>query len=189
MINSFKAVVTEVDPDGVSTFRSSEVIEPVHVRVPVSGHKYLTNSLWQVWGTSDGDPGLQDPAAPVLVPAFPGPGGTRFQVFTIAPVSSATDLGDLEGRMPSNELGIGNRIEIDGQDPAFHATATIDYCFIVDGEVEVELDNGVREKLTRGSCLVQRGTWHAWRNTSTEPVVIAVVHVGASSHPHPAILE
>lgn len=181
MIEHVKAVVTEIDEAGVSIFRSSDLIEPVRVRTPVEGRKERTASLWQVWGTSDGVRGLDDAKA-VFTPYLPGPGGTRFAVFTMPPDSWATDLDTREAEVSGDFLGIGDthRGEPDDQ-AAFHATETIDYCFVAEGELEIELDGGRRERLTRGTCVVQRGTRHAWRNPTNEPALLVAVMVGVST--------
>jgi mannose-6-phosphate isomerase-like protein (cupin superfamily) len=178
MIEEVRAVVTEVDDAGVSKFRSANVVEPVLVRTPVGdGTKERTATLWQIWGTSDGVPGFQDKAEPVIEPYFPPPGATRFAVFTLPPDSSVTDVAARDSEASGDHLGIADAHE-EGGDTTFHATSSIDYIFVAEGEVVLELDEGKREVLTRGSCLVQRGTMHAWRNESTEPVVLVWVGVG-----------
>jgi mannose-6-phosphate isomerase-like protein (cupin superfamily) len=181
MIEHIKAVVTETDENGVSVFRSSDVIEPVRVRTPVEGRKERTASLWPVWGTSDGVRGLDDAEA-VFTPYPPGPGATRFSVFTMPPDSWATDLDSRDTEVSGDFLGIGDTHKDEPEDQAaFHATETIDYVFIAQGELEVELDAGRRERLTQGTCLVQRGTRHAWRNPTAEPALLVVVMVGVST--------
>lgn len=47
-----------------------------------------------------------------------------------------------------------------------HRTQSLDYGVVIEGEVEMELDNGVKRILRRGDVAVQRATIHAWRNTS-----------------------
>lgn len=177
MVESIRAFITEVDEAGTSRFRSIELIEPVFPRTPVGAEgKERTGTLWSVWGTSDGIPHFRDPAEPVLAPFFPGPGGTRFAVFSLPPDSSFTDVAERDG--PADLLGLEGFHEMDGGDASFHATNSIDYIFVLEGEIVLELDEGKREVLTRGSCLVQRGTRHAWRNESTEPAILVSVAVG-----------
>lgn len=144
--------------------------------------------MWQVWGTSDGIPSFHDPAEPVASPNFPGPGGTRFSVFSLPPDSSVTDVADREGESSGDLLGIADTHEADG-DASFHTSSTYDYIFVVEGEIVLELDEGRRELLTRGDCLVQRGTRHAWRNLSSQPAVLACVAVGLNGGLKPAVLE
>lgn len=60
-----------------------------------------------------------------------------------------------------------------------HKTNTIDFLFMMEGEVECLLNNGERRIFKRGECLFQRASWHSWRNTSkTEWARIAGVILG-----------
>ncbi len=107
---------------------------------------------WSVWGTADGISVLGDTSnTAVHTPPFPGAGGTRF--FLV--------------RLPAGLSG------------AFHTTDTIDYGVVIEGEIVLELGDGTREVLASGTCIVQRGTSHAWRNESTEPALVAFVVIGA----------
>ena len=47
-----------------------------------------------------------------------------------------------------------------------HRTQSLDYGVVLEGEVEMILDGGETRLLRRGDVAVQRGTNHAWRNTS-----------------------
>ena len=51
-------------------------------------------------------------------------------------------------------------------DAVMHRTQSLDYGIVIEGEVEMELDDGVKRVLKRGDVAVQRGTIHAWRNMS-----------------------
>ncbi|KAH8594821.1 hypothetical protein B0O99DRAFT_623729 [Bisporella sp. PMI_857] len=53
-----------------------------------------------------------------------------------------------------------------GQTSAMHRTTSLDYGVVLEGEVELILDGGETRVLKRGDTCVQRGTNHAWRNTS-----------------------
>ncbi|OJJ47366.1 hypothetical protein ASPZODRAFT_96353 [Penicilliopsis zonata CBS 506.65] len=48
-----------------------------------------------------------------------------------------------------------------------HRTVSLDYGVVLEGEVELVLDSGAKQLLKRGDVVVQRGTNHAWRNTSS----------------------
>ena len=48
-----------------------------------------------------------------------------------------------------------------------HRTVSLDYGVVLEGEVELILDSGEKRVLRRGDIAIQRGTNHAWRNTST----------------------
>jgi quercetin dioxygenase-like cupin family protein len=60
-----------------------------------------------------------------------------------------------------------------------HRTDTVDFLYVVSGEVVLELDDGAERLLRAGDCIIQNGTRHAWRNRSDEECVILVVLIGA----------
>ena len=53
-----------------------------------------------------------------------------------------------------------------GAEPLMHRTQSLDYGIVLEGEVEMILDDGVTRRMGRGDVAVQRGTNHGWRNTS-----------------------
>ena len=66
----------------------------------------------------------------------------------------------------------------DRDDPEMHTTDTIDYVIILGGAADLELDDGATERVETGDVVVQRGTRHAWRVTSEEPLILGAVLVG-----------
>ena len=66
-----------------------------------------------------------------------------------------------------------------------HRTNSIDYGIVLSGEIELELDNGVRTQIGKGGMIVQRGTIHLWRNLSTTTVCrIAFMLIEAAGRLH-----
>jgi quercetin dioxygenase-like cupin family protein len=55
---------------------------------------------------------------------------------------------------------------VPGETSAMHRTVSLDYGVVLEGELEAILDSGEKRILKRGDVCVQRGTMHAWRNTS-----------------------
>lgn len=55
-----------------------------------------------------------------------------------------------------------------GYESPMHRTVSLDYGVVLEGEIELILDSGETRVLKRGDVAVQRGTNHAWKNTSTE---------------------
>ena len=47
-----------------------------------------------------------------------------------------------------------------------HRTQSLDYGIVMEGSVELILDDGKTELMQRGDVAVQRATMHAWRNPS-----------------------
>ena len=67
----------------------------------------------------------------------------------------------------------------DADDPGMHTTDTIDYVYIAAGQADLELDEGRKERVRAGDCVVQRGTRHAWRVVGPESLVLCAVLLGA----------
>lgn len=56
-----------------------------------------------------------------------------------------------------------------GSRSPMHRTDSLDYGVVLEGEVDLELDNGQVTHLKAGDVIVQRGTVHAWINPSDRP--------------------
>ncbi|KAI0204428.1 hypothetical protein F4808DRAFT_342254 [Astrocystis sublimbata] len=48
-----------------------------------------------------------------------------------------------------------------------HRTQSLDFGIVVEGEVDLILDDGSESRMVRGDIAVQRATMHSWRNPST----------------------
>ena len=115
-----------------------------------------------LWVTSSDEPLGVDPGGGSMSLAVP-PGGSRFRIVSLPPdaqMRAALASGNVSG------------VDADG----FHQTATVDYVFILDGDVTLELDDE-RVLLHPGDCVVQRNTNHAWRNHGTAPIRLLAVMV------------
>lgn len=53
-----------------------------------------------------------------------------------------------------------------GQQSPMHRTSSLDYGIVLSGQLELELDDGMKVRLGPGDIVVQRGTIHLWRNPS-----------------------
>ncbi|MEV6338840.1 cupin domain-containing protein [Nocardia vinacea] len=73
--------------------------------------------------------------------------------------------------------GLAELFEPDGM----HTTPTVDYAFVLEGEVWLETDGGKLTRLQAGDILVQNGTRHGWRNQSDKAAVIAAILIGTAS--------
>ena len=63
-----------------------------------------------------------------------------------------------------------------GNHPHMHRTETIDYVIVIEGDIEMDMDNST-VKLKQGDIMVQRGTNHAWANRSNKRARVAFVLV------------
>lgn len=66
----------------------------------------------------------------------------------------------------------------------FHRTNSIDYGIVIEGEVELELDDGHVKTIGPGGVIVQRGTNHRWVNRTDRPCRIAFVLIEAPAYLH-----
>lgn len=170
-----RRVVTGHTPDGKAIVASDEVVAPVTVALAPG------TEFYRLWG-ADTAPVFPDDGSPPAMPTyFPPVGGFRFGLFTVPPESDgrreqldvAAALAEAEERLP----GLMGHMERDT--PGMHTTDTVDYEFVVSGEVSLELDDGQEVQLRPGDTVVQNGTRHRWRNRGDEPCVLVVVLVGA----------
>ncbi|HVV09305.1 cupin domain-containing protein [Amycolatopsis sp.] len=176
MTISIKRVVTGVDDSGQSIAYEDAPLQPVELAI-MPGVQ-----MFQVWGTEGPlrSP-LSDPK-PDNATFFPGPGGTRFGLFRLPPEQDAGSsepadgAADLDSQVAEAEAkvpGLLGAFEPDA--PGMHQTKTVDYVIVVEGDLWVELDNGKEVHLPPGSCVVQNGARHGWRNHGNVPATLAYV--------------
>ncbi len=65
-----------------------------------------------------------------------------------------------------------------GQGEFWHATDTIDYIVILEGEVVLDLEAG-EVTLNKGDFVVDRGVNHCWRNRTDKDAVAAIITIPA----------
>lgn len=69
-----------------------------------------------------------------------------------------------------------------GSTSPMHRTTSIDYGIVLQGQVEAIMDSGDSVLLNKDDIFVQRGTMHAWRNTSTTDYA-RMIYILMSSKP------
>ena len=160
-----KLVVTGHDAKGRAVF--SHAGRPPRETSPGSYELWSTRGALSV-------PDPTDAAKPAAIGYFPAEGETAFKVVSVPGRTARAAMGDVHHEMPADIARF-----FDAEDPEMHTTDTIDYVVILSGEAELELDDGRKEVVRGGDCVVQRGTRHAWRVTSDEPLVMAATVIGA----------
>lgn len=75
------------------------------------------------------------------------------------------------------EMGIGSQGE--AKHPGMHRTRSIDYAVVLEGEIDMLLDDS-EVHLAAGDVLVQQGTNHAWVNRGSKPCRMAFVLIDAA---------
>jgi quercetin dioxygenase-like cupin family protein len=71
-----------------------------------------------------------------------------------------------------------------GKESPMHRTSSIDYGIVLEGEIELELDDGAKRTIRQGGIIVQRGTNHLWRNNTDKVCRIAFVLIEAPAYLH-----
>ena len=174
-----KIVVTGQDRDGQAVEIGS---------APLWGKSFeLTegSAIEVVWGTDGqatvplraGDkPAAADPSA-----FLPGPGGTRFFVGSFPPDSVMEDPAfDGPGAYAEQAAVLPEFLsKFDPEEPGMHATDTVDYVVVLEGELQLQTGDGAPIELSPGDVVVQGGVRHAWRNRSDRVARLAIVFVGA----------
>ena len=118
---------------------------------------------------------------PTLGMYFPSQGGFRFGLFTVPPETEML-LDDEDQQKAFSELGAqlpGLFDHMETENPGMHTSDTVDFEYIISGDVWIELDDGQEVHLKAGDTVVQNGTRHAWRNRSNDPYQMVVCLIGA----------
>jgi quercetin dioxygenase-like cupin family protein len=143
-----RRVVTGHDADGIAKV----LWEDIPTNAKTGRHGSVSTLMW----SSDTMPidirtgeRIEDMGARILGTA-PPPHGTRFCVIDFPP----------------------------GRPGAMHRTETIDYVIVIEGEIEMDMDQST-VKLKAGDILIQRGTNHAWVNRSDKAARVAFVLIDA----------
>jgi mannose-6-phosphate isomerase-like protein (cupin superfamily) len=135
-----------------------------------------------VWAT-DASPadisGTADRAAnPVGV--APPAGGSVFRIVEFPPTTddeiAKFDIDYLSKHIPHD--GHGSSKYRPSSHPFMHRTRSIDYAIVMDGEIDMKLDE-TEIHLKAGDVLIQQGTNHAWINRSGKPCRIAFILIDA----------
>lgn len=151
MGSKFCRVVTGHDDYGNSLVKFNDIIESGSYEDRTGGTD-KTSEFSLLWSTATfpSDNG-DDTVAVQQEVGLTSPGGTVFRMVDFYP----------------------------GKSSPMHRTRSLDYGIIIDGEVELELDNGTTVELKRGDVIVQRGTIHAWHNKTDKICRIAFVFIDA----------
>jgi mannose-6-phosphate isomerase-like protein (cupin superfamily) len=172
---NIRRVVTGQTAEGKSIVVSDDEIPPITATLLGDG------GFYPMWGSDEPVKLPHDGTAPATAGWFPPVGGHRFAVIAFGPegpLPPDVDMGEAVSELAAKVPGLVEVLEPD--DPLMHTTDTIDFGFVVSGEIWLELDDGAETLLRPGDCVVQNGTRHAWHNRSSEPCVMVASMVGAA---------
>jgi mannose-6-phosphate isomerase-like protein (cupin superfamily) len=144
-----------------------------------------TPGLLSLWGSDRAPKFPDDGSESQWSTFFPPVGGYRFGLFTLPPESASPEaapahqgtLDEIEAMLP------GLVAHMEPNSPGMHTSDTIDFEYVISGEVWLELDDSVQVHLRAGDSVVQNGTRHAWRNRGHEPCTIVVFMIGVNRQP------
>jgi len=132
----------------------------------------VAHNIWITDSTPAEMTGKQDRAARKIGIAPPR-GGSIIRVLDIPPEGdlSRFKIGELQAQLGPEHSSPKARPP---RHPFMHRTRTIDYAIILEGEIDMLLDDS-EVHLKAGDVVVQRATNHAWVNHGKEPCRIAFV--------------
>jgi uncharacterized cupin superfamily protein len=160
-----RRVVTGHDAEGRAIVVADAINPNVHVRrTTVANNLWVTRATPATYATED--PVADHRRTP------PPDGGTLIRITQIPPWREG--IGDHEAF--ARELGIAPLAK--PRHPFMHRTDTVDYGIVLEGEIEMWLDDS-DIKLSAGDVVVQQGTNHAWVNRSGAPCRMAFVLIDA----------
>jgi quercetin dioxygenase-like cupin family protein len=169
-----KRVITGVDDKGASVYYEDAELAPVELDI-MPGVQ-----MFQVWSTEGPLTSPVADPAPASRTFFPGPGGTRFGLFRLPPETEAQpdqtppDPATVEAQVAAAETAVPGLLGAFEPDaPGMHQTGTVDYVIVIEGDLWLELDDGVEVHLPPGTCVVQHGARHGWRNHGSVPATLA----------------
>jgi mannose-6-phosphate isomerase-like protein (cupin superfamily) len=171
--NEIRRVVTTVDANGkaVVLFDSDN---PHKVVRPNRG--VTSRLLWVTDETPADMSGGADRAATAIGIAPPA-AGSVFRIIDIPPIT--TEVEKLENDHMHKQIGAhAPKRGLPPRHPLMHRTRTIDYAIILQGEIDMLLDD-TEVHFKAGDVLIQQGTNHAWVNRGREPCRIAFILIDA----------
>jgi hypothetical protein len=174
--DNVRRVVTTVDENdkAVVLFDSAN---PHTIKRP--DRPTVSRLLWVTEGTPADMSGPADRAALAMgkIGISPPPGGSVFRIVEFPPVGPEVETmandhlhHQLGGEAPKRGLP--------PRHPFMHRTKTIDYAIVMDGEIDMLLDDS-EIHMKAGDVLIQQGTNHAWVNRGKETCRIAFILIDA----------
>ncbi len=176
---STRRIVTGHDATGLAVFAVDEECSPVTLTVmdPFEFTKLWSGDLVPSFPNDGAQPGGRE--------FFPPPGGIRFFKMIVPPSSGRqfTPEQRLASFTEAQALVPGLATHMERRNPGLHTSDSIDFGYVIDGEVWLELDGRAEKRLSAGDTFVQSATRHAWRNKTDKPCALLFVVVGVNRSP------
>jgi quercetin dioxygenase-like cupin family protein len=174
--SAIRRIVTTHDADGKAVVLFDQDAPNVRTRKEtgiVSTLLWTTGSMPATYSNAD--------RGAATIATSPPPGSTVLRVVEFPP---EVPLDPADNAKVLAEMGIappsgGRRAPTHAH---MHATDSVDYAIVIEGEIDMLLDEG-EVHLNTGDILVQQGTNHAWVNRGDRPCKIAFVLIDATGAP------
>jgi mannose-6-phosphate isomerase-like protein (cupin superfamily) len=147
---------------------------------PIAAHQRSPggNAITMLWVTGESPADVEGPAdrAETKIGVPPPPDGSIFRIVDFPPTSPSAAPVDHHKVL----IGMGIDPATQGycRHPNTHRTRSIDYVIVLDGEIDMLMDD-TEVHVKAGDVLVQQGTNHAWVNNGTKPCRIAFILIDA----------
>jgi len=171
---NIRRVVTTVDKDG----KAVVLFDGANPHKAVRPNRSVTSRL--VWVTDQTPADISGSAdrAATDIGIAPPKQGSIFRIIDIPP--TPPEIEKLETEYLHKQIGDhAPRKGLPPRHPLMHRTRTIDYAIIMQGEIDMLLDDS-EVHLKAGDVLIQQGTNHAWVNRGTEPCRIAFILIDST---------
>jgi mannose-6-phosphate isomerase-like protein (cupin superfamily) len=142
------------------------------------------NGMTLLWVTGEFPVDMTSSAdrAQTQVGVPPPANGTIFRIVDFAPATANVEPEPVDHHKILLSMGIDPATQGYARHANTHRTRTIDYAIVLDGEIDMLLDDS-EVHVKAGDVLVQQGTNHAWVNNGTKPCRIAFILVDGKTPP------
>ena len=171
MAARIRRVVTGHDKSGKAVvLKDAAAVHVVNVPGGITDTLLWVNDSTPAKLHDDQDQGERDVGIP------PPAGGAIFRTVEFPPEKDAPpqDAAALQARISGHGPAQGPA----PRHPGMHRTRSIDYAVVIEGEIDMLLDDS-EVHLRAGDVLVQQGTNHAWVNRGDKPCLIAFILIDA----------
>jgi naringenin degradation protein FdeH len=136
------------------------------------------NTLTLLWVTDEcpADVSASADRADRQIGVRPPTQGSVFRIVEFAPMLQGSLQGDHTTTI--RELGLDPESQGYGRHPNTHRTPTVDYAIVLEGEIDMLLDD-TQVHMKAGDVMVQQATNHAWVNNSGKPCRVAFILIDA----------
>jgi mannose-6-phosphate isomerase-like protein (cupin superfamily) len=170
-LKSTRRIVTGHDPQGKAV---------VLFDGAMAAKQRGANGITLFWVTSEFPVGAAGSAdrAQTAIGVPPPENGTVFRIVDFAP--AAPHAAPVDHHQIQRSMGIDPATQGYARHANTHRTRTIDYAIVLEGEIDMLLDDS-EIHVKAGDVLVQQATNHAWVNNGTKPCRIAFILIDAKT--------